>query len=339
MSGVHHLLFSYTILVFFFCFSSSFGQHQGIPGKACIARAMYAQPVVTGTARVLTVEHDVDLLVPIDLYAHSFLKGHYGDDALTHGMVCGHKRFEDYDQCKEAGVRPIAMDELRAQMSQVPSCFQYLHPGGDEDEGERNKERSDERNKERNKNSVQRAFVTAIRNEVYTRVAKKSLVGKEFWTVIKYRTQTRVFGKMLFASAWGQLLAPGNVELANVEIANGLEGRTAQFHPVKMFVEEGVAEDEQSHSSSGSSSYGSLETNDPSSMTMLMMKARKGGTSLVSEGGSKKYSKRVQREFQKFEKLRTLRKHHYYGGGRQHTARDVSYFANLFDSPAEREQK
>ena len=307
------------ILVIFF-----FGQHQGVPGKACIARAMYAQPDVTGTARVLTVEHDVDLLVPIDLYAHSFLKGHYGDDALTHGMVCGHKRFEDYDQCKAAGVRPIAMDELRAQMSQVPSCLQYLHPGGDEEEGKRNKE------------SVQRAFVTAIRNEVYTRVAKKSLVGKEFWTAIKYRTKTRVFGKRLFASAWGQLLAPGNVELAN-------EYRTkTQFHPVKMFVQEGVAEDEQFHHSvSGSRSYRSLETNDPTSKKnkkLLMMK--RGREGLVSEGGrSKQYSKRVQREFQKFKKLRTLRKHH---GGRQHTARvtrDVSYFANLFDSPAEREQK
>ena len=42
---------------------------RGVPGPGCIARAMYAQPDVTATAELRTIENDVEVLVPRDEYA------------------------------------------------------------------------------------------------------------------------------------------------------------------------------------------------------------------------------------------------------------------------------
>ena len=64
----------------------------------------------------------------------SFLKGHYGKNALTHGMVCGHQKFSDFQKCVDAGVIPTPIEELREQMKHIPSCLSYTKQGEKPDE-------------------------------------------------------------------------------------------------------------------------------------------------------------------------------------------------------------
>ena len=73
--------FFFRVILFFFLssferFDDSFALEEcdydtqrGVPGPGCIARAMYAQPDVTATAELRTIENDVEVLVPRDEYA------------------------------------------------------------------------------------------------------------------------------------------------------------------------------------------------------------------------------------------------------------------------------
>ena len=44
---------------------------------------------------------------------------------MTHGMVCGHQKFSDFQKCVDAGVIPTPIEELREQMKHIPSCLSY----------------------------------------------------------------------------------------------------------------------------------------------------------------------------------------------------------------------
>ncbi len=93
----------------------------GVPSPRCIAHALIQQPNLTATARFLTVEGDVELLSPVDEYAHQFLAGQYGKNWDTQAVICGHTKYSDYELCSK-GESGYDLDQIRAVMSTLPEC-------------------------------------------------------------------------------------------------------------------------------------------------------------------------------------------------------------------------
>jgi hypothetical protein len=197
---------------------------RGVPGPHCVARALYAQPNVTASARMLTIEGDVELLVPSDYYAKPFLALHYGEDWETHAMICGHDSYTDYQACA-AVEKPTPMADLRARMEKVAEC-QGLVASSSVD--------GDEQAPVAPAAVVLGSIpaVSELRKRIYLRVAKKSLKDRNMWTPIYYPTAAKMMlvnGKHTWVpTERARLLAPGLVSLANDET-------TAWSHPNKVF--------------------------------------------------------------------------------------------------------
>jgi hypothetical protein len=68
---------------------------------------------------------------------------------------------------------------------------------------------------------------------VYLRVAHKSWSDKDQWVPIKYRIKTKIKTGRIVTTEWGQLLAPGLVQVANTVIG-GWHGQNIPM-VIKMF--------------------------------------------------------------------------------------------------------
>jgi hypothetical protein len=169
----------------------------GVPSPRCSSRALYAQPVVTSTARMVTVEEGGDgdgvrLLVPLDVYSKFFLKGNYGRDVFAHAMVCPHTLYSCYEKCAKV-VTPTSMTEIRALMSEIPECYGY---DGDGTSGENivtQGASAHDQNSNEHADAVKSRrsiIISNMRDQLYLRVAKLSIEdhseGSRYWKDIYY---------------------------------------------------------------------------------------------------------------------------------------------------------
>lgn len=195
----------------------------GVASKACAARANYAQPIVTSTARMMTVENGgngdgIRLLVPKDVYSIFFLKGNYGDDVLKHAMVCPHFLYSRYSKCAEA-VKPISMVQIRALMSEIPECYGY--------DGDGTTVYSLTDKSSNGESHVEE--ITKLRDQMYLRVAQLSIMDKQederYWKPLYYYENVKLSVTTPIIRGLSNIVirrkktlpAPGILRLANVK--------------------------------------------------------------------------------------------------------------------------
>ena len=209
----------------------------GVASTRCAARANYAQPIVTSTARMMTVENGgngdgIRLLVPKDVYSKFFLKGNYGDDVFQHAMVCPHSLYSCYEKCAKA-VTPTSMVQIRALMSEIPECYGY---DGDGTSGATVYSLTDN-DKSSNGESHVEEIITKLRDQLYLRVAQLSITDNQederywkplyYYETVKVRTRSSITGLFLgvkFKKTKKLLPAPGILRLANVETLSKIKG-------------------------------------------------------------------------------------------------------------------
>ena len=168
----------------------------GVASKRCAARATYAQPIVTSTARMMTVENGgvgdgIRMLVPKDLYSKFFLKGNYGEDVFEHAMVCPHSLYSCYEKCAKA-VTPTSMVQIRALMSEIPECYGY---DGDGTSGTNTYSLTDNDSASVGENHVEE-IITKLRDQLYLRVAQLSIMDnqedEQYWKPLYYYEEVKV---------------------------------------------------------------------------------------------------------------------------------------------------
>ena len=132
------------------------------PSPRCVARALIAQPIYLSTSRFRTID-SIDMLVPKEMYARSWLDAEYGVSWSTHARLCEHRKFDTYKDC-ENKTEDVSMISIQKIMDELESC-RSLKNGGTRVTSER---------------------VREIRRRSYEMIASEAVKGKEKWRALYY---------------------------------------------------------------------------------------------------------------------------------------------------------
>jgi hypothetical protein len=153
------------------------------PNPKCVARAVFAQPVVLGTSNVITVDSGVDLLVPNGMYTKIYLEGTYGKFWETHAMLCPHDKYENFKDCSNRG-ELVEMELIQKIMEGIEVCRSLmdavvraeLGSSGGGDSGD--------------SGSVEEARVRDLRRAAYLVVAERAMARKENWRAMYFNVRS-----------------------------------------------------------------------------------------------------------------------------------------------------
>ena len=181
--------------------------------------AVFAQPIILGTASFVTVDMNVDLLLPNGMYTNIYLEGTYGKSWKTHAMLCPHDKYENFKDCSNRG-ELVPMKFIHTVMKEIKVCQTLINFV----------------KKKKNNYTMEMIDLRDLRRKAYLAVSERAMKGKDNWRVMYYnerkvekKREMRMYRGVLRnvtvtrrKSLMRKLPAVGFVEYANeVRLPNG----------------------------------------------------------------------------------------------------------------------